>query len=62
MCDSARAFDPEWNASVPFTALITPDGRMVYRKLGAVDMLELRRTILANIDWEYEGFSQYWKR
>jgi hypothetical protein len=34
----------------------------VYRKLGAVDMLELRRTILANIDWEYEGFSQYWRR
>jgi hypothetical protein len=33
---------------------------MVYRKLGAVDMLELRRTILANIDWEYTGFSQYW--
>jgi hypothetical protein len=25
-----------------------------YRKLGAVDMLELRRTILANFDWEYE--------
>jgi peroxiredoxin len=62
LCASARAFDPEWNASVPFTALIAPDGRMVYRKLGAVDMLELRRTILANIDWEYEGFSQYWRR
>jgi hypothetical protein len=32
----------------------------VYRKHGAVDMLELRRTILANFDWEYEGFSRYW--
>jgi hypothetical protein len=27
-----------------------------------VDMLELRRTILANIDWEYDGFRQYWTR
>jgi len=58
----AHTFDPEWNSMVPYTALITPDGKMVYRKLGAVDMLELRRTILANIDWEYEGFSRYWAR
>ena len=57
-----RAFDPEWDSTVPYTALIAPDGRMVYRKLGAVDMLELRRTILANMDWEYAGFSQYWAR
>jgi hypothetical protein len=28
--------------------------------LGVLDMLELRRTILANFDWEYAGFSQYW--
>jgi peroxiredoxin len=55
-----RAFDPEWNASLPFTVLITPDGRIVYKKGGALDMLELRRTILANIDWEYDGFRQYW--
>ena len=57
-----RAFDPEWDSTLPYTILIAPDGRIVYRKLGAVDMLELRRTILANIDWEYAGFSQYWAR
>jgi peroxiredoxin len=61
-CASARTFDPEWKPGVPYTALITPDGKMVYRQLGAVDMLELRRTILANFDWEYEGFSRYWAR
>jgi glutathione peroxidase-family protein len=55
-----RAFDPAWDSTLPYTALITPDGRMVYRKVGAADMLELRRTILANIDWEYSGFSRYW--
>jgi hypothetical protein len=57
-----RAFDPEWNSVLPYTVLIAPDGKMVYRKLGAVDLLELRRTILANFDWEYEGFSQYWEK
>jgi len=56
----ARAFDPEWHSGVPYTALIAPDGRIVYRKVGAVDMLELRRTILANMDWEFAGFTQYW--
>jgi hypothetical protein len=61
LCTLAPAFDPEWKPGVPYTALITPDGTMVYRHLGAVDMLELRRTILANFDWEYEGFSQYWR-
>jgi len=60
MSASARAFDPAWDSSVPSIALITRDGRMAYRRSGAVDMLELRRTILANIDWEYEGFSRYW--
>ena len=58
----ARTFDSEWDSAVPYTVLISPDGRILYRKLGAVDMLELRRTILANFDWEYAGFSQYWAR
>ncbi|MGA2576970.1 MAG: redoxin domain-containing protein [Bryobacteraceae bacterium] len=57
-----HAFDPEWHSGVPYTVLITTDGRIVYRKSGAVDMLELRRTILANIEWEYDGFREYWAR
>jgi peroxiredoxin len=58
----AHAFDPDWHADVPYTVLIASDGTVVYRKSGAVDMLELRRTILANMDWEYVGFSKYWAR
>ena len=54
--------DREWGPALPYTALIAPYGKMVYRKLGVVDILELRRTILANMDWEYAGFSQYWAR
>jgi len=60
--EARRAFDPAWDSTVPYTALLTPDGRMVYGKPGIVDMLELRRTILANFDWEYDGFSRYWSR
>jgi peroxiredoxin len=57
-----RAFDPDWNSTLPYTVLINREGNIVYQKSGAVDMLELRRTILANIDWEYDGFRQYWTR
>lgn len=54
------AFDPAWDSAVPYTVLIDPGGKLLYRKLGSVDMLELRRTILAYLPSEYVGFNQYW--
>jgi len=54
------AFDPTWESAVPYTVLISPDGRVLYRKQGSIDMLELRRTILANLPSDYEGFNKYW--
>jgi len=54
------AFDPEWDSAVPYTALIGPGGKLLYRKLGPVDILELRRKILATVGAEYEGFTRYW--
>ncbi len=54
------AFDPKWESAVPYTVLISPEGKVLYQKQGSVDMLELRRTILANLPSDYEGFNQYW--
>jgi len=54
------AFDPRWESAVPYTVLISPDGKVLYQKQGSVDMLELRRTILANLLSDYEGFNKYW--
>lgn len=54
------AFDPEWDSAVPYTALLGPGGKPLYRKLGAVDVLELRRKILENLPAEYDGFNRYW--
>jgi peroxiredoxin len=54
------AFDATWESAVPYTVLIAPDGKVLYRKQGSVDVLELRRTILANLPSDYEGFNQYW--
>ena len=54
------AFDPAWQSAVPYTVLIAPDGKVLYREQGSVDILELRRTILANLPSDYEGFNRYW--
>lgn len=54
------AFDPAWESAVPYMMLIAPDGKVLYRKQGSVDILELRRTILANLPSDYEGFNRYW--
>jgi peroxiredoxin len=55
------AFDPTWESAVPYTVLIAPDGKVLYQKQGSVDILELRRTILANLESDYIGFNRYWQ-
>jgi len=60
--DQMAAFDPEWNAGVPYTMLIGIDGQSIYKKQGEIDPLEVRRLILANLpDDDYIGQQAYWK-
>lgn len=55
------AFDPKWESGVPFTVLIAPDGKVLYQEQGEVDVLKLRRIILANLpDPDYIGHRAYW--
>ena len=56
------AFDPDWNAAVPYTMLIRPNGEVVYKRQGTIDPLELKRLIIANLsDDDYIGHQAYWK-
>lgn len=55
------AFDPEWNAAVPYTVLIRPGGEVIYKKQGVIDPLEVRRLIISNLpDDDYIGHRAYW--
>lgn len=55
------AFDPKWESGVPYTILLAPDGKVLYREEGEVDILKLRRIILANLpDSGYIGHRAYW--
>jgi peroxiredoxin len=49
----ADALDKEWPGPVPYTLLIAPGGKVVYRKVGAFDSLELKRAIVKHIGRTY---------
>jgi thiol-disulfide isomerase/thioredoxin len=44
-----EAFDPDWNAALPYTVLIAPDGKYLYKVQGPVDPLELKRAIVKSL-------------
>lgn len=58
-----KAFDPEWNAAVPFIVLLGPDGKVIWKYQGDLNILSLRRRILASLpDDEYIGQRAYWNQ
>ncbi|HTJ30907.1 MAG TPA: TlpA family protein disulfide reductase, partial [Acidobacteriaceae bacterium] len=55
------AFDPKWESGVPYTVLLAPDGKVLYHQTGDLDVMALRRAILANLpDPDYIGHRAYW--
>ncbi len=57
------AFEPKWEGGVPFTMVIAPGGKVLYQKQGGVDILEVRRVILANLENDtYVGHPAYWAK
>jgi peroxiredoxin len=49
----AEALDPKWPGPVPYTLLIAPGGKVIYRKHDTFDPMELKRVIV-----EYLGRTQ----
>lgn len=41
-----EAVDPEWNGALPYTVLLEPGGKVVWRQQGEADFLELKKTIV----------------
>ena len=41
-----EALDPEWGGALPYTLLVGPDGKVLYRETGGIDFLALRRAIV----------------
>jgi peroxiredoxin len=47
------AVDPEWQGAVPYTALVSPEGKVVHRVHGPFDPLALRRVIVDHLGRTY---------
>jgi peroxiredoxin len=41
-----EALDKEWNGSLPYTMLVAPGGKVIYRITGPITPLELKKTIV----------------
>ena len=48
-----EALDKEWPGPVPYTLLIAPGGKVIYRKMGPIDPLEVRRAIVKQLGRTY---------
>jgi thiol-disulfide isomerase/thioredoxin len=40
------ALDPEWKGGLPYTLVVDPNGKVLYRETGSIDFLALRRAIV----------------
>ncbi len=41
-----NAFDPAWEGVVPYTVLLSPDGKVIYSETGSIDPVALKRAIV----------------
>lgn len=58
------AWGSRWKPGTPYTAVIGTDGKMLYEKEGKIDILDVRRAILANMPdtKSYIGQQAYWQQ
>ncbi|MGC8644083.1 MAG: redoxin domain-containing protein [Isosphaeraceae bacterium] len=49
----AEALDKDWPGPVPYTLLVAKGGKVLYRKAGAIDPLEVKRAIVGHLGRTY---------
>jgi thiol-disulfide isomerase/thioredoxin len=49
----AEVLDQEWPGPVPYTLLIAPGGKIIYRKSGAIEPLEVKRAVVGYLGRTY---------
>jgi peroxiredoxin len=56
------AWGGKWKLESPFTVALAPDGKVLYQKEGKLDIIDMRRVILANLPdtRAYVGQQAYW--
>lgn len=49
----AEALDPQWPGPLPYTVLIAPGGKVIYRKHDAIQPMELKKAIVGHLGRTY---------
>jgi peroxiredoxin len=49
----AEVLDKDWPGPVPYTMIVAPGGKVIYRKSGAIDPLEVKRAIVGYLGRTY---------
>jgi peroxiredoxin len=49
-----NAVDPKWEGAIPYTLLIKPGGEVLYRHLGAIEPLEVKKVIVEYVGRTYK--------
>lgn len=50
----AEALDPKWQGALPYTLLVAPGGKILYRKQGEFNALEVRKAIVKHLGRVYK--------
>lgn len=48
-----EAIDPKWQGALPYTVLISPEGKIVFKQMGMIDILKLRKATIEYIGRYY---------
>ena len=48
-----ESLDPQWEGPPPYTMLVAPGGKVIYRKMGTIDPLEVKKLIVDHIGRTY---------
>lgn len=51
--DLIEAVDPKWQGALPYTVLVSPEGKVVFRQSGIIDIVALRTAIVEKIGRYY---------
>ena len=46
----AKAIDAEWTGALPYTILVAPGGKILWRHTDEIDPVELRRQVLKGLE------------
>jgi len=49
-----EAVDPRWPGPIPYTLIVKPGGEVLYRHLGMIDPLKVKRTIVEYLGRTYK--------